>query len=62
MGPTDFGIRTGLPEKTICEIIEGESSITAEMAIQFERVTKIPANFWLSSQRLYDEYVFYASK
>lgn len=57
MGPKEFGIRTGKPEKTIYAIIKGESSITAEMAVQFESVTKIPANFWLNSQRLYDEYV-----
>lgn len=27
------------------------------MAVQFESVTKIPAHFWLNSQREYDEYV-----
>ena len=53
----EFKIRTGIPEKTVCAIIKGENSITAEMAVQFESVTKIPANFWLNSQRLYDEYV-----
>ncbi len=56
MGPKEFGIRTGIPEKTVYAIIKGESSITTEMAVQFESVTKIPANFWLNSQRLYDEY------
>ena len=54
MGPKEFGIRTGIPEKTVYAIIKGESSITTEMAVQFESVTKIPANFWLNSQRLYD--------
>ncbi len=34
MGPKEFGIRTGKPEKTIYAIIKGESSITAEMAVQ----------------------------
>ena len=53
----EFKIRTGIPEKTVCAIIKGKNSITAEMAVQFESVTKIPANFWLNSQRLYDEYV-----
>jgi len=27
------------------------------MAVQFENVTKIPAHFWLNSQRGYDEYL-----
>lgn len=57
MGPKEFGIRTGKPEKTIIAVIKGDSSITADMAIQFESVTKIPAHFWLNSQRLYDEFV-----
>lgn len=57
MGPKEFGIRTGKPEKTIYAIIKGESSISADMAVQFESVTKIPAHFWLNSQRAFDEYL-----
>lgn len=57
MGPKEFAIRTGKPEKTIIAVIKGESSITADMAIKFESVTKIPAHFWMNSQRLYDEFV-----
>lgn len=57
MGPKEFGIRTGKPEKTIFAIIKGESNITADMAVQFESVTKIPAHFWMNSQRAYDEYL-----
>lgn len=57
MGPKEFAIRTGKPEKTIIAVIKGDSSITADMAIQFESVTKIPAHFWMNSQRIYDEFV-----
>jgi addiction module HigA family antidote len=57
MGPKEFAIRTGKPEKTIIAIIKGKSSITAEMAVQFEHVLKIPAHFWLNIQRNYDEFV-----
>ncbi len=57
MGPKEFALRTGKPEKTIIAIIKGESSITPEMAVQFENVTKIPANFWMNHQRGYDEYM-----
>jgi len=57
MGPKEFALRSGKPEKTITAILKGESSITPEMAIQFEGVLKIPANFWLTRQRSYDEYL-----
>jgi HTH-type transcriptional regulator / antitoxin HigA len=57
MGPKEFALRTGKPEKTITAILKGESSITADMAVQFENVTRIPASFWLNYQRSYDEYM-----
>jgi HTH-type transcriptional regulator / antitoxin HigA len=57
MGPKEFGIRTGKPEKTVIAILKGRSSITPEMAVQFEHVLKIPAHFWLNMQRSYDEYI-----
>ncbi len=56
MGPKEFAVRTGKPEKTIIAILNGESSITADMAVLFENVLHIPANFWLNSQRHFDEY------
>ncbi|AWO01853.1 addiction module antidote protein, HigA family [Chitinophaga alhagiae] len=57
MGPKEFALRTGKPEKTIIAILKGDSSITPDMAVQFENVTKIPANFWMNHQRAYDEYI-----
>ncbi|MCB9247021.1 MAG: HigA family addiction module antidote protein [Flavobacteriales bacterium] len=57
MGPKEFAIRTGKPEKTITAILKGESSITPDMAVLFETVTSIPAQFWLNAQRGYDEYL-----
>jgi addiction module HigA family antidote len=57
MGRNEFALRTGKPEKTIIAVLKGDSSITPEMAVQFERVTAIPAGFWLTHQRSYDEYV-----
>lgn len=57
MGPKEFAIRTGKPEKTVIAILNGKSSITPEMAVQFEHVLKIPAHFWLNMQRSYDEYL-----
>ncbi|MBL7794588.1 MAG: HigA family addiction module antidote protein [Saprospiraceae bacterium] len=55
MGPKEFAVRTGKPEKTISEVLNGNSAITPDMAVQFENVLKIPARFWLQRQYHYDE-------
>lgn len=57
MGPKEFALRAGKPEKTIIAVLKGKSAITSEMAITFEHVLKIPARIWLNLQRLYDEQV-----
>ena len=56
MGPKEFAVRTGKPEKTIIAIMKGDSSLTSEMAVLFESVLKIPADFWLKKQFRFDEY------
>ena len=38
--------RLGLPSKTINDIIKGKASITADIALQLERVLSAPAEFW----------------
>ena len=57
MGPKEFALRSGKPEKTITAVLKGDSSITADMAVLFENVTRIPANYWMNHQRNYDEYL-----
>lgn len=57
MGPKEFALRTGKPEKTIIAVLKGESAITPDMAVQFENATMIPANFWMNHQKAYDEYI-----
>jgi HTH-type transcriptional regulator/antitoxin HigA len=57
MGPKEFAVRTGKPEKTITAVLKGESSVTPDMAVQFENVLKIPAQFWLNKQRNFDEHI-----
>ena len=57
MSIKEFAIRTSKPEKTIIAVISGKSSITTEMAVLFETVTKIPASYWLRKQQAYDEFV-----
>jgi HTH-type transcriptional regulator/antitoxin HigA len=50
---SDLAERTGRPKKTINEIVQGKTAITPETALQFERVLRIPASFWLNLERLY---------
>lgn len=57
MGSKEFAVRTGKPEKTISNVLSGESSITSDMAVLFEDVLSIPAHFWLVRQNQYDEAV-----
>lgn len=57
MSRKEFALRTGKPEKTIIAVLKEESSITPEMAILFENVTKIPAGFWIRKQARYSEYI-----
>jgi HTH-type transcriptional regulator / antitoxin HigA len=54
MSQKEFAVRSDKPEQTIVKIINGESSITPDMAVQFENVLKIPAHFWLNRQQNYD--------
>jgi len=56
MSIKEFALRTDKPEKTIIAILKGSSAITPEMAIKFENVTKIRANFWMRHQQRYDEF------
>ena len=57
MGPKEFALRTGKPEKTINAVLKGESAVTPDMAILFENVLQIPARFWLKRQYEYDEFL-----
>ncbi len=56
MSRKEFALRTGKPEQTIIAVLKGESSVTPEMAILFENVTKIPARFWGNKQARYNEF------
>lgn len=57
MGVKEFATRVSKPEKTIIAILKGKSSITPDMAVSFELVTKIPAHMWLRHQKSYDEFM-----
>jgi addiction module HigA family antidote len=53
LSQSDLAERTGRPKKTINEIVRGKAAITPETALQFERVLRIPASFWLNLERQY---------
>ena len=53
----EFSELTGKSEKTINAVLNGNCAITQDMALQFENVTQIPANFWLNSQRNFDNFM-----
>ncbi len=57
MSHENFISLTGKSQKIIKDILEGEGSITKEIAIIFEQITKIPVQFWLNRQKRYDEYI-----
>src|SRR4030042_635248 len=55
MTQAELAERTGRPKKTINEIITGKAAITAETALQLERVLGISASFWNNLERNYRE-------
>lgn len=54
MSQAELSLRTGISEKHISQIINGESPITPETAIKLERTIGISAGFWNSLQGNYD--------
>jgi len=57
MSTVQFSKKTNIPEFIINNIIAGNTSVTADMALAFEKETLIPAHYWLNSQHNFDEYV-----
>lgn len=55
MSQAELAERCGRPKKTINEIIAGKAAITAETALQLERVLGIPASFWTKLESNYQE-------
>ncbi len=54
LSQTDLALRMGRPKKTIHEILHGKAAITAETAVQLERVLGLPSEFWSNLQANYD--------
>lgn len=55
MTQAELAGRAGRPRKTINEIIKGRAAITAETALQLEKVLGVPASFWLGLECVYRE-------
>ena len=53
MTKAELATRCGRPNKTISEIIHGKVAITAETALQFERVLGRPASLWQNLEATY---------
>lgn len=57
MTQAELAERMGRPKKTINEIVKGKAALTAETALQLEKVLGVPASFWNNRERLYREYL-----
>lgn len=55
MDVNEFASRIGYTAKTVNEILKAKCAITAEMAFNLEYATGIPASFWLTAQRKYEQ-------
>lgn len=55
MSRNELADSMGRSAKTINEIVKGKAAITPEIALQLERVLRIPASFWNNAERHYRE-------
>ena len=62
MSQAELAKRMGRPTKTINEIIQGKTAITAETAVQLEQVLRIPASFWLTREQQHREFLARAAE
>ncbi len=53
MSQSELALRLGRPPQMVNEIIRGKKAITPDTAIQLEKVTSLPWDFWLSLERIY---------
>ncbi|MDO4822858.1 MAG: HigA family addiction module antitoxin [Bacteroidales bacterium] len=57
MSVGDFVTRSQVPADIVRDIINGDASISSDIAIAFEQVTHIPAHLWINLQHSYDDYI-----
>jgi len=51
---TDAAKGLGISRKQLSEIINGQASLTAEMAVRLEQAFGVEAEFWLDLQKKFD--------
>lgn len=56
MDTKTFSVKAALPEKLVQAVLRTEHPVTPHMAAAFEKVTLIPASYWLNCQKHYDAY------
>ena len=57
MSVSEFAAKSQVPEDIVRDILNGDASISSDMAIAFEQVTRIPAHMWINLQHSYDDYI-----
>lgn len=57
MSQSDLARRMDRPIKTINEIIQAKAAITADTALELERVLGVPASFWMNMESTYREHL-----
>lgn len=55
MSRKEFASQMGIPEEHIRKLIDGEISLTPDIALQLETVLGIPARFWNNLEHIYRE-------
>ena len=53
MTQTELAKRLGVTLKHVNQVVNGGASISAELALGLEKVFRVPANFWLNRESLY---------
>lgn len=57
LSQAELAERMGRPTKTVNEIIKAKATITRDTALQLERVLDVPAEFWLTREARYQEWL-----
>ncbi len=57
MTQTELAQRMGRPLKTVNQIVNGKAAITAETALQLEKIFETPATYWLNHESQYRAYL-----
>lgn len=55
MSQKEFALRLNMSEKHVSKLINGNVSLTSEMAVKLEIVLGVPARFWNDLEAIYRE-------